>query len=93
MNRYARNLERLLETPEELSLGDEGSRNEIEDLIRKAAEEGREVLTEEESKKILEGYGIDSPESRLAKSMDEAVEAASEIGFPCDEGQFFGRWS
>ncbi|MGO4129317.1 acetate--CoA ligase family protein [Inquilinus sp. YAF38] len=40
------------------------------------------TLSEWESKRRLAGYGVMVPEGRLARSPDEAVEAAETIGFP-----------
>jgi acyl-CoA synthetase (NDP forming) len=40
------------------------------------------VLTWKESEELLDGYDIPVVETRLATSVDEAVAAASEIGFP-----------
>ena len=43
---------------------------------------GRKVLTEREGKSLLRRYGIACARERLAASMDEALEAASDIGYP-----------
>lgn len=40
------------------------------------------ALSESESKTLLKIYGISTPREKLAKSEDEAVSAAKEIGFP-----------
>ncbi len=82
LNRYARNLERLYETPEELEIDRTTSVLELREMMRDIAEDGREVLTEGESKKILRSYGIPSPEVKIAESADEAAEVASGLGFP-----------
>jgi acyl-CoA synthetase (NDP forming) len=52
-------------------------------IIEKARGEGREVLTEMESKELLKGLGIPTTEMRLAVSEQEAVAAGAEIGYPC----------
>lgn len=54
----------------------------IVDVIDRAKSEGRAVLTEVESKQILEEAGIPAASARLARTADEAVEAASEFGYP-----------
>ncbi len=54
----------------------------IVDVIDRAKSEGRAVLTEIESKLILEEAGIPAASARLARTADEAVEAASEFGYP-----------
>ena len=54
----------------------------IVDVIDRAKSEGRAVLTEVESKQILEEAGIPAASARLARTADEAVEAAAELGYP-----------
>lgn len=54
----------------------------INDEFQNIAAEGRTILDEVESKKILEAYNIPVVETRVAKSSEEAVQIASEIGFP-----------
>ncbi len=51
-------------------------------IIAKAREEGRKALLEHEAKELIASYGIPVTRVRLAKSEEEAVEAAREIGFP-----------
>lgn len=52
------------------------------DPIATARAEGRTLLTEVESKKVLGDAGIKVTRSRLATSRKEAVDAAKKIGFP-----------
>ena len=54
----------------------------IVDVIDRAKSEGRTVLTEIESKQILDEAGIPTAGARLATSADEAVKAAKELGYP-----------
>jgi acyl-CoA synthetase (NDP forming) len=51
-------------------------------IIDRAKAGGRKVLTEVESKDILEEAGIPTARARLATTADEAVTAAKEMGFP-----------
>ena len=51
-------------------------------VIAKVREDGRKSLTEIESKKIFEIYGLPVVHTRLATSEEEAVEMAEEIGYP-----------
>jgi len=53
-----------------------------EQIARAACEEGRQVLTEPESKRILQETGIPVLEAREADSPEEAVRIAQEVGFP-----------
>lgn len=77
-------LEALYETPEiRQEVGVVKDRIEkTEAIIQKALEEGRELLTEEESKRILEAYEIPTVQTLLAESAEEAVKAAETIGYP-----------
>ncbi len=54
----------------------------IVDAIDRAKSEGRTVLTEIESKQILEEAGIPTTTACLARTADEAVKAAKECGYP-----------
>ena len=51
-------------------------------IIERARAEGRTLLNEVESKQLLEGTGIPTTRARLATSKDEALAAATQIGFP-----------
>jgi acetyltransferase len=51
-------------------------------LIEAARAEGRTILTEYESKDILEAYGIPVTPSKIATTVDEAVAASDAIGYP-----------
>ena len=52
------------------------------ELIERAASSGRTLLTEIESKEILELYGIPIVPTRVARNEEESVTAAQEIGYP-----------
>lgn len=54
----------------------------IQQIINISKEENRSVLTEIESKQVLQHLGIPVPDFRLARSADEAVEQAKFLGFP-----------
>jgi acyl-CoA synthetase (NDP forming) len=51
-------------------------------IIDRARTQGRKILTEVESKQLLEEAGIPIVRARLATSRDAAVQAARDIGFP-----------
>jgi acetyltransferase len=82
MYQYARNLELLFETPEELPISLSADRERLEEILKKATKEHREILTEPESKEFLESYGIPTARAYVAKTPEEAVEIASKIGYP-----------
>jgi len=52
------------------------------ELIKRADEEGRRHLLEPEAKAICAEYGIPVPEGRVARTPEEAVRIAEEIGYP-----------
>jgi acyl-CoA synthetase (NDP forming) len=51
-------------------------------ILKKAKKEKRTLLTEVESKQLLEKAGISIVKTKLATSMKEAVALSKEIGFP-----------
>lgn len=51
-------------------------------IIQKAREEGRTLLTEIEAKELLKGAGISVVETKLATSREKAVAIAQKLGFP-----------
>ncbi len=51
-------------------------------VIAKARKDGRNSLTEIEAKKVFAAYGMNVTKTELAKSEDEAVKLAKQIGFP-----------
>jgi acetyl coenzyme A synthetase (ADP forming)-like protein len=54
----------------------------IEEIARKAREDGRGSLLAHESKELAKIIGILVPESRIAHSLEEAIGKAEEIGYP-----------
>ncbi len=82
MYQYKRNLELLYETPAELPVDSVPPRRPITMTIRDAARENREILTEAETKQILDHYNIPVVKTMIARTADEAVLHASQIGYP-----------
>jgi acetyltransferase len=58
------------------------SREQVEQIIQKARGQGRVLLSELESKRVLSLYGIPAVETRVAAREDEAAAIAALIGFP-----------
>ena len=56
--------------------------NERSKVIEKALEEGRDVLSEHESKELLRAYEIPVTREIVVKTEKELVKAANEIGYP-----------
>lgn len=83
MWRYSYNLKGLYETPTLPHHADaELKRGKAARILREAREQGRNLLTEYESKQLLAAYGIPTVETRIATTEEEAVTAANEIGYP-----------
>jgi acetyltransferase len=82
MWKYADNLKGLYETPS-LQTGDSGvDREAARKIIGDVHTTDRTILTEYESKKLLEAYGIPTTKTEIAATVDEAVAWAEKIGFP-----------
>ena len=83
MNIYARtqNLELLYQTPEDISLN-QATPGYLKGILRRAFSEGREILNLTESFQFLEEYQIHSVKTFIAKTAEESVAFASELGYP-----------
>ncbi|MEF8847720.1 MAG: bifunctional acetate--CoA ligase family protein/GNAT family N-acetyltransferase [Candidatus Thermoplasmatota archaeon] len=80
---YARNLELLFETPAERNIkATDKDRKKVKEIINNAFDEGRTTLNEDESKEIIERYGIKSTKPKVAEDEDKAVSRAEKIGYP-----------
>ena len=84
MVRYQRRLTALYQTPELAEdYGEDGlKRYLVTEMLQGIRSTGRTILTEFESKQVLEAYDIPTVTTRLATSADEAVALANEIGYP-----------
>ncbi len=82
MYRYKRNLELLYQTPEELTVDLSPPKSHLELLVRRAAREGRTVLSQADVDKFLDAYDIPRPNGALAVDIEEASVVASSIGYP-----------
>ena len=82
MWRYSQNLKELYETP---ALADEGggaAAVTAAAIIQKVRQTGRTILTEYESKLLLNAYGIPTVETHVARSESEAAKLAEKTGYP-----------
>jgi len=82
MYHYHRNIDLLYETPEELLVDSAPPKRPISVILRGAAREGREALTEEEAKRLLKFYGFPVVVTEIATTADQAAERARHFGFP-----------
>jgi acetyltransferase len=81
MYQYQRNVELIYETPEEFTV-DAPPKRPIDVIFRNAAFEGREVLTEDEAKRVLKYYNFPVIKTQVANNVDEAVAYAQQLGYP-----------
>ncbi len=82
MYNYQRNIDLLYETPEEMPVDAAPPKRPILATIRNAAFEDREILTEDEAKRILKYYNFPVVKTAVANTVDEAVAFAQDMGFP-----------
>jgi acetyltransferase len=82
MWRYSYNLKGIYETPILGDIETEVDRARAQKLIQDARQTGRTILTEYESKKLLEAYGIPTVPTEIAISEAEAVQHAEQMGYP-----------
>ncbi|MEM8612846.1 MAG: bifunctional acetate--CoA ligase family protein/GNAT family N-acetyltransferase [Cyanobacteria bacterium P01_H01_bin.105] len=81
MARYSDNLHALYETPS-LITTPACEPTLIPDLLTRARAANRLLLSEWESKQLLNAYGIPTVTTELATSADESVALAEQIGYP-----------
>ncbi len=82
LSKYSKNLDLLFETPKEIPVSFSYDRDELRqkylsDIFPKA-----EILSEDDSKLLINDYGITTTHPSLAKNEEEAVEIANEKGYP-----------
>jgi acetyltransferase len=82
LSNYSKNLDILYETPREIPVSFSYDRNKlkkkyVEKIFPKSA-----ILTEDDSKQLINDYGIPSMHPMLAQTEDEAAEIAVQKGYP-----------
>jgi len=70
-----------IKTPEGNITKFEADREKVKKIFDKVKQEGRTNLLEEEGLEILNTYGFPLPKNILAKTENEAIEAANKIGY------------
>ncbi len=79
---YRRNQNLLMQVPPSVPSDSRADRSAAQAIARQALAEGRDMLSEPETKKILAAYGIPVAQTRIAETVEEAVLCAQAIGFP-----------
>jgi len=82
MAEFRRNQQSLMQIPPSAPTDFSADVGTARTIVGKALEEGREILTEVEAKDVLRTYGIPVVATRIAASPENAVQVASEMGFP-----------
>ena len=84
MASYADNLHNLYEIPslDRETDKNQPNRDQVEEIISTAREGGRTILTEFETKQILQAYHIPTVSTQVAESEDQAVEIAAQLSYP-----------
>jgi acetyltransferase len=79
---YSRNLKSLYETPRDIPVQFSLDRKEIRKKLLLSVPEKTNVLSEIDSKKIIEAYGIKATVPEIIHSAEEAVKIAKQKGYP-----------
>jgi len=79
---YARNLQILHETPRDLPMSFTLDRQRMRNLFDTMFTEGGEILSENVSKAFLDAYEIPTTKPTAARSPQEAVKIARNLGYP-----------
>jgi acetyltransferase len=79
---YRRNQDLLMEVPPSRSSDFVHDRERAQAVVASAVAEGREMLSEPEAKAVLAAYSVPVVDTRIARTIEEAVKVAAEIGFP-----------
>jgi acetyltransferase len=84
MWRWAYNLKGLYETPSLPEDSAESAPNKTltGEIIQNARDAGRTILTEAESKQVLDAYYIPTVRTVVARTLEEAADQAERIGYP-----------
>jgi acetyltransferase len=84
MWRWAYNLKGLYETPSlpEDSADYAPDKTLTGEIVRNARDAGRTILTEAESKQVLDAYYIPTVRTLVARTLEEAVSEAEAMGYP-----------
>ena len=79
---YSQNLKMLYETPKEVPVSFQYDRNELRKKYLENVFPKAKILNEDDSKMLVNDYGIDTTHPTPAATEDEAVEIAKKKGYP-----------
>lgn len=79
LSEWSRAQKALLRVPARRSEDIVGDREAVLSIFRRAASEGRRMLTEPEAKAVIAAYGVPVPETAIARTPQEVEEAARRL--------------
>ena len=79
---YEQNQKSLIEIPPSIPEGFQPAILETQNIIDNVLNQDREILTEPESKQVLQKYQIPTVATRIVKDTQEAIASAAELGYP-----------
>ncbi|MDH5265647.1 MAG: GNAT family N-acetyltransferase, partial [Betaproteobacteria bacterium] len=79
---HVKNQRLLMESPPSRSTKVEHDIARAEEILQVAVDEGRTLLNEVEAKTLLAAFGVPVPPFAVARTREEAIEAAGTIGYP-----------
>jgi acetyltransferase len=82
LSNYSQNLKMLYETPKEVPVSFEYDRNELRKKYLEEVFPKAKILNEDDSKMLVNDYGIDTTHPTPAATEDEAVAVAEKKGYP-----------
>lgn len=83
---YERNRELLAQMPPSVAQDFTPGINVARDVVTEAIAAGSDTLSPRQTRRLLQAYGIEFAEYPLARSVDEAIRRADELGYPVDLG-------
>jgi acetyltransferase len=82
LTNYSRNLESLYETPKEVPVSFSYDRDELRQKYLKTIFPKARILNEDDSKLLINDYGISTTHPEVATNEDQAVKIAEKKGYP-----------
>ena len=82
LSNYSNNLENLYETPKEVPVSFSYDREELRNKYLTTIFPKAKILNEDDSKLLINDYGIATTHPEVAKNEDEAVKVAEKKGYP-----------
>ncbi len=79
---YSKNLQMLYEVPKEVPVIFQYDRNELREKYLTNIFPKAKILNEDDSKMLINDYGIDTTHPKAAATADDAVKVAEEKGYP-----------